>query len=462
MFRLSRARLFAVVLILVTSVACGPSPAKELSEAVEQPTATAAASVAESTKAPNQTARPTATVKSTEAPPTLTPKPEPIRLIAQGFGQDGRAVGFAFVVENPNQGLAIENSQYQIAAYDAGGAVVKTDSGYITLLWPSQRVGVGGSLYLDEEVVASRIEVQVREGKASATDPVPTFTVDAVTYHAGDYTSYATGVIASPYDRDVTDLRVSAVPYNSAGEIIGGGFTFLNFILANSTTGVKVTVTGLKEVASVELYPVISGLSIVRSVDALPSGVTNLVLAKHGFGQDEWEAGYGILIENPNESFAVENSQYHLTAYREDGAVVAVEEGYVQTLLPRQTLGVGGSLYLAKGTAIARADVHIRAGKFNASDAVPFFTAENVTYMAGQYQSKVTGQIVSSHTKDITNVRVSAIAYDETGQITGGGFTYLDFVPANGKAAVEVSVTTAGKPAAVELHASVSSLSNLQ
>ena len=461
------ARLYFPVLALVTAVlaslACGSSTTQELATAAQQPTAaTTPASINESTKAPTQKPGPTATKKPTEPPPSPTPKPEAISLLNQGFGQDDRQVGFAFIVENPNAGLAIENSQYQIAAYNADGVVVKTDSGYIELLLPSQKLAIGGTMFLDEGVTASNIEVQLSEGDATPTDPIPSFTVDSVVYVAGQFSSNATGVVTNPYKRDITNLRVSAVAYNAAGEIIGGGFTFLNFILANGTTGVKVSVTSAKDVASVELYPVISGLSSLTADDSLPNGATNLVLSKQGFGQDDQQAGFGMLIVNPNEGFSIESTQYHLTAYAENGNVVAVEEGYVEVLLPNQTLGVGGSTFLEKGVTIARIDVQIKAGKFEKSDVLPFFTAEKATYQASQFSSKVTGQIVSPYAKDITYVRVSAIAYNEASDIIGGGFTFLDFAPANGKAAVEVSITTAGKPVTVELFAAVSALSDFK
>jgi hypothetical protein len=74
----------------------------------------------------------------------------------------------------------------------------------------------------------------------------------------------------------------------------------------------------------------------------------------------------------------------------------------------------------------------------------------------------VTGQIVSPYGSEITNLRVAAIAYDAAGEIIGGGYTFLDFVPANGKAAVEVSVTTAEEPTTVELYAAVSDLSEIE
>ena len=41
-------------------------------------------------------------------------------------------------------------------------------------------------------------------------------------------------------------------------------------------------------------------------------------------------------------------------------------------------------------------------------------------------------------------------------------YTYLDFAPANGKAAVEMPVTTAGVPSLIEMHATVSALSEFE
>jgi len=500
MNELKSARVYAVLLALsiawLTLSSCGKTTTERLQEAAEQPTVTAATT--ESTPVPISEGEPTSTPKpaptdtplpvpidtpipiptDTPAPvptdtPTLvptetptpaptvtpTPKPEVIQLVAQGFGQDGRDLGFAFLVENPNVRFAIERSQYQIAAYDDDGTVLETDSGYIELVVPSQTLGVAGTMWLDEGVTVSKVEVQLRQGDTVATDPIPSFEVESSIYYAGEYSDDATGIVNSPYNRDLTDIRVSAVVYNEGGEIVGGGFTYLNFILANSSTGVDVGITSSGNVANVELYPSVSGLTSLRTEDALPEGASDIVLVKQGFGQDEQSAGFGMLIENPNDGFAVESSQYHLTAFAEDGHVLETEEGYVKVLLPNQTLGVGGDLYLEEGMRIARVDIQVKAGSFEESDPIPYFTAQNIAYQAGTYSSKVTGEIVSPYTKDITSIRVSAIGYNEAEEIIGGGSTYLDFVSANGKAAVEVSIISSETPASTELYAAVSGLS---
>jgi len=221
-------------------------------------------------------------------------------------------------------------------------------------------------------------------------------------------------------------------------------------------------VTSAKKVASVELYPVLSGLSALEGASTSPTAASAVVLLKQGFGQNRNHAGYGFIVQNPNENMAVEGTQFHLTAYTKTGSIAAVEEGFVDILLPKQALGSAGDMYLEEGVTITRLDIQIQAGTFKTSNAHPFFTTENVKYQASQFSPKVTGQIISTASKDITNVRVSAIVYNKAGDIVGGGFTFVDFVPANGKAAVVVSVTSSEKPTTVELYATQSGISEVK
>lgn len=406
--------------------------------------------------------KPTATKKPTKVPPTPTIKPEDLVIIAQGFGQDEQEVGYGFILENPNQNLAFENSKYQIAAYDSNDTVVETESSYIELILPGQKLGIGGSIYLDEGVTVAKIVVQINAGDAEVVEETPIFTTDHIVYREGDWYSRVIGIINNPFDIAVADLRVSAVAYNTAGEIIGGGFTFLNFVSPLGKTGVELSVTSAGDVASVELYPVLSSLSSLRLDEEKPEGAQDLILVKQGFGQDENDVGYGMLIQNPNANFSIEGTMYNVTFYAEDGNVISVENGYIDMLLPQETIGVGGRTYLDSETAIVNADFQILAYNYESSDLLPSFTAENISYLDDEYYPKVTGEIVNPYSKDIENLKVSCIAYNEAGDIIGGGYTYLDFVPANGKSAVEVTVTSEGTPASVEIYAALSSLSDIE
>jgi hypothetical protein len=472
--------IFFLLMLLIAALACGGSTTDKLEEAA-QPAATevqeaanagaaqtgaqeeqSSAASGETAASEPEEAAPTAVPEPTEIPPTPTPVPEPITVTKYGFGQDGIEVGYAFLVENPNPGLSFEDSQYQVAAFDANGTVIDTDSGYLTVLLPGQTLGVANSMYVDEGVTVASIDVQLNAGDAEATDPLPTFSVDSISYYPDEYFSSVTGLVTSPYNRAFEDVRVSAVLYNEAGDIIGGGFTYLDFILANDSAGVEFSVTSAGDVASYELYPSISGLSMLGSEPQIPSGAAEPNLLNYGFGQSESQAGIGLIVENPNDNYSLESSKYHVTAFAADGTVLGTEEGYITVLLPGQTLGVGADLYPKGDAAIDSVVVRIMAGKYVDAEPIATFTSDNAVYMADRYFPQVTGLILSPYSTDVTDLRVSAILFDGDGNIIGGGYTYLDFVPANGQAAVEVSVTSSGTPATSVLYATATSLSEFE
>jgi hypothetical protein len=458
--------LLAVVILMVAALACGRTTTDKLQEAAAEPTATTEEEV-EPTSEPESTEP--AGDEPTEAPPVEPTKkpltePEALKIEKQGFGQDERDLAYAFVLTNPNPERAVEDSQYQIAAYDKDGTVVDTDSGYIQVLFPGETVGIAGTMFLDAGVTVTKLDVQILEGDPVETDPIPSFGAESVVYTPGEYSDSVTGIIVNPFEIPLQGLVVSGILYDADGEIIGAGFTYVNFVLASDSTGVELTVTSAQgtEVDSVEVYAMVSGWTMFMETEELPEGAEDINLVDFGFGQNETSLGYGFVLENPNPDFAIESTMYHLTAYAEDGHVLAVEEGYISLLLPGETLGIGGEMWLSSDTTVDRAEIQVLSGDYEESGPIPAFTSENAVYLPDDWSPQVTGQIVSPFGKDVTNLRVYAILYDADGEIIGGGSGYADFAPANGKVAVEVYVESAVEPAAVELYGSVSALSDIE
>jgi hypothetical protein len=269
-------------------------------------------------------------------------------------------------------------------------------------------------------------------------------------------------VVNNPYDRMITDLRVSVVAYDRAGAIVGGGVTYLPFIAAAGKSGVVSSLVGDQTVARADIYPALSDQSQVTAPgDGLPFGAREPALLKYGFGQIGREVGYGVLIQNPNDSFRVQQTRFHVTAYGDGDRVLAVDDGIAEVLLATETLGVGGALSLDGDERVERVEVQLLAGKFTMSPAPPRFKAEEVTYVADEEHPHVSGQIVNPYSQDANNLLVSAIAYDTADAIIGGGYAFLEFVAAGGKSAVEVPLVTL--PAArVELYATQSALTKMK
>ena len=266
-------------------------------------------------------------------------------------------------------------------------------------------------------------------------------------------------MITNHYDQDISYLQVAAIFYDDAGKIIGGGTTYLNFLLANTSAGIIIPVTSNGEIARVEMFPSITGFFEGVS-EQYPEGASKLEISKQGFGQGERNIGYGMMIKNPNQDYALEGSMYQITAYTNDGNVAGVYEGYVDLLLPNQILGFGGEMYLEEEVAVSRIDVQIKEGVFTPSNANSSLTSKNVTFIPDDYSPEVTGEIMNPYDKEVTNIPVYALGFNEAGEIIGGGNTYLDFIPANASSAVTVNITFSETPASVELYAGVRSISD--
>ena len=389
------------------------------------------------------------------SPELAPPTPHPITLTNYGFGQKGHLLGFAFIVENPNADLAYEMSQYQITVYDENSVEIGSTTGNLALLFPEQTLGVAGDLSLAEGVRAATIDVQIDNGNLIQADNRDPFQIESTAISVGEnYFSLATGIIKNLRREDFTDLNVTAIVYDTSGNIIGGGNKDINFLLANESRGVDVPVISGEDVAYIELYPQTFN-RYQAALEETHSSDSRIEVMEIGFGQDAYSASYGFVVENPNSNYAISNSQYYITAYNQDGTVAITDEGIINLLLPNQVLGVGGYLQssIVDFGEIDQVVVQIQEGLYIESGSYPLFSYENVTYQP----AKVTGRILNPYAlDDVHDLFVTALVYDEANEIIGGGdsFTYLSELSAIENFDVEVWVVTSGTPTRVELFAS--------
>jgi hypothetical protein len=406
-------------------------------------------------------------------PPTATAtatgcRDEPIRLegVQQGCSevQSFDEVAYGFIVENPDDSRAVINSEYRVTAYSDGEAL-EVDSGYLDYVLPGQRVGVGGSVFIPSGRDADAIVVEVTAGEATDPEIDPGFTVGNVRYYPEDVFPSATGVISTTSDVPLQDFEVFAVGYDASGAIIGGGYTFVSFILPDGTTGVEVTVSSAEDPATVELYPVVTSLTIVALSDPSAGSAEPLEIVADGFGPSTFqnELGWGFVVENPNANLAAETTAYQVTAYAGDGSVLGVYSSFISLVLPGERLGLGGSFYVPSGTTAARLEFELLGRYFSETTAQPgVLAATDVGFVADQFTPRVTGTIQNTLDRELSDIEVYAVAYNADGGIIGGGFTFIDLIEAGGQQPVEVTIAVGQEPATVELFATVGSLAEIE
>ena len=392
-------------------------------------------------------------------------------------------VDFVFIVENPNQNIALERNLYQVTAYSENGTELGKDSGWIAVLFPGERLGVGAVVSVPKNKEIAAFEVLIGPEKAKYTELIenPLKAGDAA-YIPYQSAPMITGIIDNSMGRSVSNVRVSAVAYDDGGNIIGGGVTpFLNFVPAMNRTGVTVGVASSGVPAKVELYPSFYQHSVFRD----PSGrlkAVNLENLKEacsvvepvkdalnieavGFVQQAATGSvyYAFVVDNPNDVLSFYNTNYRAVAYDREGRVLEADSGIIGLVFAGERMGVTGDLQIPREMKVARMVIDI-----DTSSARPVemsirnpLTAERVTYLSDQLSPRVTGVVKNSLDRDVQWISVSAITYDEGGKIMGIGFGSVDFVLAGGQAAVAVFVYDTGKPARLELYPKVSNPSDL-
>lgn len=445
--------IVVISLMILSTVVVGCSPTKQISDAISPTPTKVLPQLTEEEEAP------------TDIPvlPTNTPQPVAADLVLtgdQGFIQDSRAGVFLFSVENPNAGYAIENSKYQIAIYDASNLILDTDSGYITVVLPQEKMFVASDFYLEEGQVADHFEVQLQSGQPEEIVlSGPLFTVDQVVFSPDDYFPQISGVVNNQLSKNISDMKITAVAFDQQGKVIGGGYTYLNFLAPNGKSAVDVSVKVDQNPASVELFPTISSLSVFSADESQEGG---LVLLDYGYTQDSNSAGVTFLIQNTNSSSAIVSSEYRVEAYDESGTVLDTDEGYINIVFPGETQAVYSDLYLPDGATMTKAVVQINQGTHEASSYLQNpFTPDLILYQPGDYSNYITAIITNSESKAIEDLKVVGVGYDGAGKIIGGGYTYLDFVPGQSQSGVSIHYEGVQAPTTIEVFPSLSGLSSL-
>ncbi|MCO5177957.1 MAG: hypothetical protein M9890_13450, partial [Thermomicrobiales bacterium] len=420
---------------------------------------------------PTDVALPEASATATSAPAdptaTLPPPGGTLRVEQWGYSQAEAyaEVSWGFLISNQDRTNAMFDTAYVLTFLDETGETVKVDEGYIDVLLPGAEIGVGGSTFLAEGAIARSMRVDVRPGRLEPLSIAPEIAVDDVAYFERSQFPIATGAVSTDFDLPLLDLRVYAVGFGRDGEIIGGGNTYLPFVQPDDPVGVEVSISSVGQPARIELYPVITASTIHADTLARegnePAEVSVIdqgwsVVAGSG------EIGWGFVLQNERDDLAAEPVLYQVTAWSTDGAVLATNASYLAVLLPGEDLGVGGSFFAPEGEKPARVDVQAlgRSVTTLLAEAGDLATTD-VRYVPDSFTPRVAGQVVNGLDVDLNSVAVFAIAYDADDVIIGGGLAYVDVVPAQSEAPVEVAVAVGSEPKRVVLYATVSSASQL-
>lgn len=226
---LATAALVGLILV-VSSGGDGDDPPPSSSTTVDSPETTGGTETTEGTD----------TTDDTSAPPAdgeLALGDKNFTISFDQLSEQDR-VSYGFMVENTSDQVAVGLSA-SIAFKDAQGTVIGTDEELVNVILPGASFGIGDAgIEVDGEPVD--MEVTLSEPTSwESPDDFGEITTSGVNTTIDDWGAPTTSFTAeSTYDRQLDSPYAYVIYRNSAGEIVGGAWSTMQFLQANgSTTG---------------------------------------------------------------------------------------------------------------------------------------------------------------------------------------------------------------------------------
>ncbi len=383
----------------------------------------------------------------------------PLAVTAQGVAffpsYDEPQGTWAAVVTNPDDALVAEYVTVQATFRDAGGAVVGTDTGYLSEIGPGERRAVATD-YADLPETAVTVEVVTSvDSYRTADAPGPGLSFGPSTVRRDDDGRLTIlGEITNSTDTTIGGPTVTAVFRSPDGTVVGGTQGYPSFVPAQGSVGVELSTSLVLPVdTTVELFADWSSSGSGDDAEATPVTVTDQGFSTSGDASSS-SGTWGALVTNPNGDLTASYVQVIATFRDATGTVVGVESSSIGAI-PAGGTGAFGSDYLYDlPPSASTMDVVAWTGSWNDAPVVGALTVSGVTVEPQDYGGvEVIGELTSTFAGAGDGVGVVAVFRDADGVLVGAGTGYVDIVPAGGSTGFSIiSVFTYPGPVSAEVY----------
>ncbi len=391
--------------------------------------------------------KPTKTIETQEPEGPASRPPQGAGDIAilepSAWYQDDSEVFFGYLFENQSADVVYEGVEFTIGIYGVSGNLIDSSVIRLPFFYPGTTHGIATSFWLsDEDAPVDDVDISwTFTGKSSPGTSENPFTAESVVFWENRGYPLITGKIVNNSSNIYTDLRADILLYNAAGDVVGGGSTYLDFILADDYMGFTTFADAYDEVVRVEAFPTFNySVSIMDEADYMYGvSVVEDQYREGDFGSLEG----GLIIKNETD-IVLRNIYVYVTFYDEDGFITTTGSDYVNLLLPGDTLGLSPWI-TSQPDETTTTNYDILLLPFDKDDNYELdknpFRVDNIT-LTGDSSKSALVEFTNTYSKEVTEVDVYVLAYNEEGEIVGGGDTWTsDSISSGGTGEVEVWIS---------------------
>lgn len=429
---------------LLVGLACLSSRPDPTATPTEEPVVVVVTEVVEVVVEPTSPPPTLAPVEEEEPTPEPTESPKDLVVLDQStWIQEESNVFVGYLIENPFSDILYENVEFTIRLFGAAGNLI--DTGYASVPWffPNTRTGVVSTFWLsDESIMVDSVELNwTFTGKSSPGGFEDPFTTENIIFWDNIGYPVVTGKIVNTTSTTYTDIRGDIICYDSAGEIIGGGIAYIDFIHLDDYMGFITYVDVYGEVASVEVFPTLTYAT--RFIDKTDFLSEIIILEDYFYKDDFGFIEGGVILQNETET-VLRDSLIYVTFYDEYDNITTTGSDYIGMILPGDSFGITPWVSIPPDeTTSVRYDILLLPGEPDENyelDSNPFRV--NSTTVTGDYDNYVLVNFTNTYSKQVSEVDVYVLVYNDAGAIIGGGRTWTNSpTPAGGTGEIEVWVS---------------------
>lgn len=340
--------------------------------------------------------------------------------------QDEYRVYAYHIVENRSTNLMYEDVSFKTSLFDASGGLIDQDTQIVSKVFPGQKVGLAVDYWQsddDEEVDHVKVDWTFKRTSSSSISDNP-LSPDDVKYWENDGDPMVTGWIYNSDSVTYTDIRVSFICYNHAGDVVGGGMEYLDFVHDDDYIGFSLYVDVFDDVEAVDVFPYMSWATEKVEV---PDPYSIFSVEEIRYRYDDFDDIIGGFVIKNQTSNVYKYSYFHTTCYDENEYVTATGSTFLDLFLPGDTLGL--SPYISTQPDNAETNecyVDILPGKIENDYEIsnnPFEVLE-VTF-ADDSSNDVLVKFTNTYNKSISSPDIYVLAYDADGDIIGGNKDWI-------------------------------------
>ncbi len=146
------------------------------------------------------------------------------------------------------------------------------------------------------------------------------------------------------------------------------------------------------------------------------------------FDESKREGTFAVVVRNPHDDWLAQGVQVTVTFLDGAGAPLGADDGFVEVVLPGQSVAVASLFFDAPTVPVAGLDVQIEVARWRETGTVPGgFTVTEVQTGEAEFSGvRTTFQIRSDFDEPLSDVGVTAVYRAADGRIIGGYDTFVE------------------------------------